>query len=119
MRGPTAGGRGVAGIASPRANGYLESSARVLIANELCFYREVITGGLRERRPHLEVLCVEPGDLDREVSRIEPDLVICSRLTETVRDHARAWVVLYPEGESWVEAYALAHEVSELSLEQR
>jgi hypothetical protein len=47
-------------------------------------------------RPHLEVLVVEPEDLDGEVVRLAPDLVLCSQLTEVVETRPLAWVVLDP-----------------------
>lgn len=84
----------------------------VMVANELCTYREVIAEILREFRPHVEVLCLDPDDLDREMARLNPGLVVCSRLTEVVKRGARAWVVLYPDGEGWAEvSIAGRHEI--------
>jgi hypothetical protein len=77
---------------------------RALIANEPRVYREVISDALMRLRPLVEVFCcVEAGDLDREVARLVPHLVICSRLTESVRELCPYWVVLYPEGEDRAE----------------
>ena len=77
---------------------------RALIANEPRVYREVISDALMRLRPFLEVFCcVEADDLDREVARFGPHLVICSRLTESVRERCPLWVVLYPEGEDRAE----------------
>ena len=73
---------------------------RILVANEPRSYREVIASTLQVLRPHLEVILVEPEDLDRDVVRLAPNLVLCSRLTETVETHALAWVVLYPNRET-------------------
>jgi hypothetical protein len=73
---------------------------RILVANEPRSYREVIAGTLQVLRPHLEVIVVEPEDLDRDVVRLAPNLVLCSRLSEAVEIHALAWVVLYPNGET-------------------
>jgi hypothetical protein len=75
----------------------------VLVANELCTYREVIAEIFREFRPHVEVLCLDPEDLDREMARLNPGLVVCSRLTEAVKRGAHTWVVLYPDGKGWAE----------------
>ncbi len=84
----------------------------VMVANELCTYREVIAEIFREFRPHVEVLCLDPDDLDREMARLNPGLVVCSRLTEVVKRGARAWVVLYPDGEGWAEvSIAGRHEI--------
>jgi hypothetical protein len=74
---------------------------RILVANEPRSYREAIAGALRVLCPHLEVIVVEPEDLDREVVRLAPNVVLCSRLTEAVETRPLAWVVLYPNGETW------------------
>ena len=70
---------------------------RVLVANEPFVYREVISAAFQELRPHVEVISVEPQDLDREFSRLVPHLVVCSRVTALVERGATAWVELYPE----------------------
>ena len=72
---------------------------RILVANDPCTYREAITGALRELRPHIEVSGIEPGDLDVEVARLRPDLVVCSRITAAVQA-LLAWIVLYPDGQN-------------------
>jgi hypothetical protein len=76
---------------------------RVLVANDPCLYREAITDALRELRPHLEVRAIEPDDLDGEVARLRPHLVVCSRAPDAARDGALTWVVLYPDGENRAE----------------
>ena len=77
---------------------------RALIANEPRVYREVISDALMRLRPFLEVFCcVEAEDLEREVARLGPHLVICSRLTESVRERCPLWMVIYPEGEDRAE----------------
>jgi hypothetical protein len=73
---------------------------RILVANEPRSYREVIATTLQVLRPHLEVIEVEPEDLDREVVRLVPNMVLCSRLSEAVETRPIAWVVLYPNGET-------------------
>ncbi|HEX8933784.1 MAG TPA: hypothetical protein VF788_06260 [Pseudonocardiaceae bacterium] len=72
---------------------------RVLVANEMCAYREVIAAVFQELRPHHEIRCVEPDDLDDEISRHHPHLVVCSRLTAAV-ESLMSWVMLYPNGEN-------------------
>lgn len=72
------------------------NSARVLVACELRSYREAIAAAFRVLRPSVEVFEVEEEDLDREVGRLDPDLVVCSRLTARVENHAPNWVELYP-----------------------
>ncbi len=70
---------------------------RILMANELASYRESIALVLRELRPHVEVIEADSGTLNQEVLRLSPDLVICSRATSVVKDHAPNWVELYPD----------------------
>ena len=72
---------------------------RVLVANEMCAYREVIAEVFQELRPHLEVRCVEPDDLDHEIACHRPHLVVCSQLTDAMHS-LLAWIMLYPDGEN-------------------
>jgi hypothetical protein len=72
---------------------------RALIANEPCAYREVIAGAFWELRPHVEVHCIEPDDLDDEIACHRPHLVVCSRLTTDMHS-LLAWILLYPDGEN-------------------
>lgn len=75
---------------------------RVLVANELRSYREAIGEVFKKLRPHVEVHCVEPEELDGEIVRVRPHLVLCSRLTDAVRT-LFAWVLLYPDGKNRAE----------------
>ena len=70
---------------------------RVLMANELASYRQTIALVLRELRPDVEVIEADSGNLNQQVLRMSPDLVICSRVTSLVRDRVPNWVELYPE----------------------
>lgn len=72
----------------------------MLVANEPRSYREVIADAVRGPRPRVEVIVVEPGDLDREVGTLGPDLVLCSGATAAVHTGAPAWIELYPGGET-------------------
>ena len=69
----------------------------VLVANELASYRESIAAVLRYYFPDLEVFESTSSDLNREVLRLRPELVICSRATSLVRDRVPNWVELYPQ----------------------
>ncbi len=69
---------------------------RVVVASELQSYRQALAAAFRELRPGVEVFEVEEDDLDREVERLGPDLVVCSRLTSRIEDRAPSWVELYP-----------------------
>jgi hypothetical protein len=73
---------------------------RILVANEPRSYREVIAAAVQALRPHLEVILTSPDDIDREVSRLEPQLVVCSALTATVEHEPLSWIMLYPEGKT-------------------
>ena len=75
----------------PRMNG-----ARVLVACELKSYREATASAFRVLRPGVEVFEIEEEDLDREVERLAPDLVVCSRLSQRVEVRVPNWVELYP-----------------------
>ena len=75
----------------PRMDG-----ARILVACELKSYRESIASAFRVLRPGVEVFEIEEEDLDREVERLAPDLVVCSRLSQRVEVRVPNWVELYP-----------------------
>ena len=70
---------------------------RVVVANEPRAYRDVMAGALRRLRPALEVISVEPGELEVELPRHAPALVVYSRCSDVVRASAFAWVLLYPD----------------------
>lgn len=72
---------------------------RILVASELRSYREAVATAFRELRPDVEVFEAESGDLNREVLRLRPDLVICSQITSLVKERVRNWVELYPDCE--------------------
>ena len=70
---------------------------RILVANELRFYREAIASALSALESLVEVIAVEPEELDGELERFAPHLVICSRVSAAVKERALAWVELYPD----------------------
>ena len=72
----------------------------IVVANEPRVYREAFAAVLQALRPHLEVICIEPGDLDGTVAHGRPHLVLCSQLTEAVQMCCEAWILLYPNGEN-------------------
>jgi hypothetical protein len=73
---------------------------RIVVANEPRSYREVIAAAVQALRPHIEVILVRPDSLEREVNRLEPQLVVCSELTPAVQERPLAWIMLYPEGKT-------------------
>ena len=74
----------------------MKSIRHVLVANELASYRESVAAVFRALLPDLEVFEAESADLNREVLRLRPELVICSRVTSLVRDRVPNWVELHP-----------------------
>ena len=70
-----------------------------MVACELQSYRQALAVALRELRPSVEVFEVDEEDLDHEVERLGPDLVVCSRRTGRIEDRAPSWVELYPNHE--------------------
>ena len=75
-------------------------SKRIVVANEPRSYREAMAVACQAVHPEVEVILAEPADLDAAVVRLDPQLVLCSRLTEGLRAGSRAWVVLYPGGKA-------------------
>ena len=73
------------------------SRPRILMANEPRAYREGIAAVISQLRPTVEVEMVEPDGLDDSIRRCVPDMVICSKATETLKVRVRVWVELYPE----------------------
>jgi hypothetical protein len=68
----------------------------VLLANEPRAYRESIAQVFRQLRPNVEVMIVEPGELEDRVLRLAPEMVVFSEATGVVRDCVPVWVELYP-----------------------
>ena len=75
----------------------METLRHILVANELASYRQSIAAVFRVSLPDLEVYEADSADLNREVLRLRPDLVICSRVTPLVVDRVPNWIELYPE----------------------
>ena len=69
---------------------------RILLANELRFYRQTMAIALQGLRP-AEVTAIRPESLEAEVERRRPHVVLCSRTTPAVRRFVPVWVELYGE----------------------
>jgi hypothetical protein len=82
---------------APRRHG----RPRVLMANEPRAYREGIAAVIGQLRPEVEVKTVEPSALDASISRLSPDMVVCSKATDALKGSVRVWVELYPDNASW------------------
>jgi hypothetical protein len=87
---------------------------RVLLANDLRSYREAIALALRELRPGVEVIDVEPKELDAEAKRFSPHLVICRHTTPAVRRTASSWVELYREHDASVSYVSVGGKLSKV-----
>ena len=85
---------------------------RIVVANEPRSYREALAVACQVLRPEVEVILAEPVDLDAEVVRLDPQLVLCSQLTEGLRTGSRAWVVLYPGGAARAVISVAGHRVT-------
>ena len=70
---------------------------RIILAIELTSYREAFALALQSLRPDVRIFQAEENELDREVRRLLPDMVVCSRLTKLVEDRIPIWVELYPD----------------------
>ena len=70
---------------------------RILVANEFTSYRQTLAIVIRDLHPHVQVFEAELESLDGEIARLDPDLVICSRVTRTVKQRVANWVELYPD----------------------
>lgn len=46
----------------------------------------------------MDIVTVEPEDLDAETVRLSPHFVVCSNLSEIVETRPVAWILLYPKG---------------------
>ncbi len=70
---------------------------RILLTNEPRSYREAIAGAVRALKPNTEVFVAGPENLDAEVKRRSPHLVVCSQATPLVERRSLVWVELYPD----------------------
>lgn len=81
-----------------RAAGYHPghmNGARILVACGLASYRQAFAEAFRNLRPEAEVFEAERENLDEAVDRLDPDLVVCDRVTTGVEIKTPYWVELY------------------------
>ena len=69
----------------------------VAVANEPRAYREVMAETLRDMRPDIDFVILEPEELKELVQTLKPDLAICDEATIEVRANAAFWLELYPD----------------------
>jgi hypothetical protein len=70
----------------------------VLVANDPPLAREAIAVALRQVRPDIDAIVVDPAALSADIVRYHPDLAICSELNAMVEATVPSWVLLSPEG---------------------
>ena len=75
----------------------------VLIANDPLSYREVMAFTIQELRPEVEVWTSDPADLEREILRLKPNLVMCSQAPVAAPPYLLTYIVMYPDGENRAE----------------
>ena len=90
---------------------------RILIANDPRAYREVIGAAFQALRPHLDVTIADPADLDSEIARLDPHLVLCSQVTEAMQNVPLSCVMLYPDGEVRAEIYIGGQRIAVADME--
>ena len=71
---------------------------RVMVSNAPRSYRDAMAATLAQLRPEMEVVVVEPDRIDGELSRLAPDVLLCSGLTPLMEAAVPVWVDLYPGG---------------------
>ncbi len=69
---------------------------RVLVAfgDEHRAYREVIAAGIRILRPHADVTTATPAEIEGEIGRFDPQVVVCGRPGIADPGDVPAWVEL-------------------------
>ncbi len=92
---------------------------RVLVTIAPLSYRQTLALSLQSSRPHLEVRIVAPEDLDREVERFEPHLVVCNEASSLVRANVLSWVQILFENslDALVSVDGRASEVHDVSTD--
>lgn len=72
----------------------------VLVANEPRAYREVLGAAVGGLRPGVSVTVAEPDQLDDQIARLAPQVVVSSRAPAGDLRAVARLVMLYPEGRS-------------------
>ncbi len=73
------------------------------MANDPRSYREVMAITIQNLRPEIEVWASEPADLEQEIVRLDPDLVVCSQTPVMAHSSLPTCIVMYPDGENRAE----------------
>jgi hypothetical protein len=69
---------------------------RILVAFDEVYrtYREVIAAGIQLLRPQVEVTTTDLDELEQEVARLHPQVVVCSRDRPASVPPGVAWIVV-------------------------
>jgi hypothetical protein len=70
------------------------SELRIVFSNQPLAYREAIAAAVGSLRPEIVVSCSDPGDLDAEIMRVDPHLVVGSEIAESLRARLSSWIML-------------------------
>jgi hypothetical protein len=57
-------------------------------------YGQVLAHSIAKNRPGVEVLRLEPAQLEGQLEGFDPQLVFCNEATDRIRTFAPSWVVL-------------------------
>ena len=68
----------------------------VLVAIEPRFYRQVLGQTIQAKRPHVEVVVLDPDTLEAGLARLDPDLVFAYRPDAPAPTGRPAWVEFHP-----------------------
>lgn len=81
-----------------------------MVAIEPLSYREILALVLQRRRPNAHVETIASHEIDQEVARYAPCVVVCNTVTAKVRATVYSWVhVLLPEARDAVVCVGLQH----------
>jgi hypothetical protein len=74
--------------------GQIDVRVLVAIEDDYRSYRDVIAAGIRVLRPRIEVETAPIGELEEQIERFDPQLVVCSQPNTLASRRCAAWVEL-------------------------
>jgi hypothetical protein len=74
--------------------GQIDVRVLVAIEDDYRSYRDVIAAGIRVLRPRTEVETAPIGELEEQIKRFDPQLVVCSQPNTLASRRRAAWVEL-------------------------
>ena len=93
---------------------------RILVALKPRACRDALVHVIQRARPQLAVHFLDPDILDYETRYLEPQVVICDRITPAVREYAICWVEIlqHENTQAVITIKGQAKIVSDISLGQ-